>query len=260
MMIMMILWILPMFCVEILNLCRMTTVIMLSRSPEKKKVESKKGLHKPRLKQESDIKPIKKKPNVKLAAKVPVKISAPISRPTSTTIKSKQDFLNLLELIDFKRIIRDILQEELHKAPASYAINDPLDNDIDLREDDPMDIDVARLESLKDWLSIDGNVNGILIQCLADSCANVSFIQKEAAEELGLLIDTGKKHNITGASGSNKTLGVARNVAIEVAPECIIKEDLAVLDNYKYREIGLSHACLKRYNYDIHESRDHIAF
>jgi ABC-type uncharacterized transport system ATPase subunit len=122
-----------------------------------------------------------------------------------------------------------------------------------------MDIDVARLESIKDLLSIEGKVNGILIQCLADSCANVSFIQKEAAEELGLSIDTGKKHNITGASGSNKTLGVARNVAIEVAPKCIIKEDLAVLDNYKYREIGLSRACLKRYNYDIHESRDHIA-
>ena len=141
-------------------------------------------MHKPKSKQESDIKPTKKKPNVKLAAKVPVKISAPISRPTSTTIKSKQDFMNLLELIDFKRIIREILQEELHKAPASYAINDPLDNefqdsDIDLREDDPMDIDVARLESVKDLLSIEGKVNGILIQCLADSCTNVSFIQKD---------------------------------------------------------------------------------
>jgi hypothetical protein len=99
----------------------------LSRSPEKK-VESKKGLHKLKSKQESDIKPTKKKPNVKLA-KVPVKISTPISRPTSTTIKSKQDFMNLLELIDFKRIIREILQEELHKAPASYEINDPLDDE-----------------------------------------------------------------------------------------------------------------------------------
>jgi hypothetical protein len=37
--------------------------------------------------------------------------------------------MNLLELIDFKRIIREILQEELHKAPASYEINDPLDDE-----------------------------------------------------------------------------------------------------------------------------------
>jgi len=71
-------------------------------------------------------------------------------------------------------------------------------------------------------------------------------------------IDTSKVHKLSGASGIKKTLGVIKNVLIELAPECIIKEDLVVID-YPYQEIGLSRACLKRYNYDIHESRNHIA-
>ncbi|GBC00950.1 hypothetical protein RclHR1_40070001, partial [Rhizophagus clarus] len=49
-----------------------------------------------------------------------------------------------------------------------------------------MDIDVARLENSKDLLAINGNVNGIDIQYLADSCANISFIQKKAVSELKL--------------------------------------------------------------------------
>jgi hypothetical protein len=123
----------------------------------------------------------------------------------------------------------------------------------------PMDIDVARLENTKDLLAINGNVNGIDIQCLADSCANVSFIQEEAVAELKLETDKYIKHKITGASGSSETLGIVKNVSIELSPGCIIKEDLVVLKGYKHREIGLSRACLKRYNYDIHESRKHIA-
>jgi len=43
-------------------------------------------------------------------------------------------------------------------------------------------------------------------------------------------------------------------VLIELLPECIIKEDLVVLNGYKYQEIELSRTCLKKYNYDIHES------
>ncbi|GET66501.1 hypothetical protein GLOIN_2v1781358 [Rhizophagus irregularis DAOM 181602=DAOM 197198] len=58
---------------------------------------------------------------------------------------------------------------------------------------------------------------------------------REAAEELGLDIDKSITHNISGAPGSGRTFGM-------------------------HREIGLSRTCLKRYNYDVHESREHIAF
>ncbi|GBB96570.1 hypothetical protein RclHR1_27880002 [Rhizophagus clarus] len=98
------------------------------------------------------------------------------------------------------------------------------------------------------------------IQYLADSCANISFIPKEAVPELKLKADKSIKHSITGASGPSETLGIVKNISIELLPGCIIKEDLVILKGYKHREIGLSRACLKRYNYDLHESKKHITF
>jgi predicted aspartyl protease len=59
-----------------------------------------------------------------------------------------------------------------------------------------MDIDVVRLENAKDLLSLEGKVNGISVQCLADTCANASFIQKRVSKELGLNIDENVKHDI----------------------------------------------------------------
>ncbi|GBC07222.1 hypothetical protein RclHR1_07310014 [Rhizophagus clarus] len=122
-----------------------------------------------------------------------------------------------------------------------------------------MDIDIVRLKNSKDLLVINENVNGIDIQCLADSCANVSFIQEEVVSKLKLKADKSIKHSITSTSGSSETLGIVKNVLIELLPGCIIKDDLVVLKGYKHKEIGLSRACLKRYNYDVHESRKHIA-
>ncbi|GBC00944.1 hypothetical protein RclHR1_40000001 [Rhizophagus clarus] len=122
-----------------------------------------------------------------------------------------------------------------------------------------IDIDVVQLENTKNLLAINGIVNGVDIQCLADSCANVFWIQEKAVPELKLKADKSIKHSITGASGPSETLGIVKNVLIELLPGCIIKEDLVILKGYKHREIGLSRACFKRYNYDVHESRKHIA-
>ncbi|PKC55848.1 hypothetical protein RhiirA1_474923 [Rhizophagus irregularis] len=122
-----------------------------------------------------------------------------------------------------------------------------------------MDIDIARLENTKDLLALDGKVNGIAIQCLADTCANASFIQREAAEELGLDIDKSITYNISGALGTGRIFGMVKEVSIKLTSNYAITEDLAVLSDYKHREIGLSRTCLKRYNYDVHESREHIA-
>ncbi|GET63065.1 hypothetical protein GLOIN_2v1790588 [Rhizophagus irregularis DAOM 181602=DAOM 197198] len=152
----------------------------------------------------------------------------------------------------------------LIKASARKSTEIPEDlveekQEEDIREDDPMDIDIARLENTKDLLALDGKVNEIAIQCLADTCANASFIQREAAEELGLDIDKSITHNISGAPGSGRTFGMVKGVSIKLTPDCVITENLAVLSDYKHREIGLSRTCLKRYNYDVHESREHIA-
>ncbi|GBC36653.1 hypothetical protein GLOIN_2v1781358 [Rhizophagus irregularis DAOM 181602=DAOM 197198] len=128
-----------------------------------------------------------------------------------------------------------------------------------IREDYPMDIDITCLENTKDLLVLDGKVNGIAIQCLADTCANASFIQKEAAEELGLDIDKSITYNISGTPGTGRIFGMVKGVSIKLTPDYAITEDLAVLDGYKHREIGLSRTCLKRYNYNVHESCKHIA-
>ncbi|GET55803.1 hypothetical protein GLOIN_2v1790588 [Rhizophagus irregularis DAOM 181602=DAOM 197198] len=192
--------------------------------------------------------------------KIPVKVTS--SKPTLIKAVTKNDSLSLLRSADFRKLLREILREELKSARKSTEIPEDLveeKQEEDIREDDPMDIDIARLENTKDLLALDGKVNGIAIQCLADTCANASFIQREAAEELGLDIDKSITHNISGAPGSGRTFGMVKGVSIKLTPDCVITENLAVLSDYKHREIGLSRTCLKRYNYDVHESREHIA-
>ncbi|GBC00606.1 hypothetical protein RclHR1_39000002, partial [Rhizophagus clarus] len=175
--------------------------------------------------------------------------------PTNFT---KSELINLLKLADIRKIIQEIVYKILENyESASQEQPEVQEEYLGLM---PMDIDVARLENSKDLLAMNGNVNGIDIQCLADSCANISFIQKEAVSELKLKADKSIKYSITGVSGPSETLGIVKNVSIELLPGCIIEEDLVILKGFhKHKEIGLSRACLKRYNYDVHESRKHIA-
>ncbi|GET50948.1 hypothetical protein GLOIN_2v1790588 [Rhizophagus irregularis DAOM 181602=DAOM 197198] len=192
--------------------------------------------------------------------KIPVKVTGSKSTPAKAV--TKNDLLSLLRSADFRKLLCEILQEELLSARKVTEIPEDLveeEQEEDIRVDDPMDIDIARLENTKDLLALDGEVNGIAIQCLADTCANTSFIQREAAEELGLDIDKSITYNISGAPGTGRTFSMVKGVSIKLTPDYAITEDLAVLSNYKHREIGLSRTCLKRYNYDVHESREHIA-
>ena len=78
-------------------------------------------------------------------------------------------------------------------------------------------------------------------------------------KEFNFKIDTSKKHRLTGASTNYRSMGMVRNILITLAPDCIIKEDFVIIGNYPYREIELSWTCLRHYNYDLHESRKHVA-
>jgi hypothetical protein len=187
-----------------------------------------------------------KKPAKFIPTKIPDKITSTVASNSIT----KNDLLNILRSKDFIEIIRRILQEELRSYRSLDKVSELSE---DHEEDDPMDIDITRLENAKDLLALGGKVNGIGVQCLADTCANASFIQKDLAVELGLDIDESKKYDVAGA-GPSRTFGMVKGIMIELAPDCVITENLAVLGEYKHREIGLSRACLKRYNYDIHES------
>ncbi|GET61002.1 hypothetical protein GLOIN_2v1781358 [Rhizophagus irregularis DAOM 181602=DAOM 197198] len=129
--------------------------------------------------------------------KIPVKVTGSKYIPAKAV--TKNDLLSLLRSADFRKLLREILQEELLSARKVTEIPE----------------DLVEEEQEED------------IRCLADTCANASFIQREAAEELGLDID---------------------------------KNPIQHIWCFRNREVGLSRTCLKRYNYDVHESREHIAF
>ncbi|CAG8600553.1 10881_t:CDS:1 [Paraglomus occultum] len=180
-----------------------------------------------------------------------------------------------LGIINLEKIICDVVQKELAqlgflnillarekvgRASTSMAKKKDIELDTQPDEDlDLMDIDLVRIKNAKDLMAVKGIVNGSKIQTLLDTCANASFMPKQVQEELDLKIDTSRICRLTGASGERRTLGMVRNCLVNLAPGCVIEEDFAVVDNYPYREIALSRNCLRRYNYDIHESRDHIA-
>jgi len=78
-------------------------------------------------------------------------------------------------------------------------------------------------------------------------------------EELDLELDTSKITNLSGASTDTKSLGTVKNVKIALAPGCVITEDFAVIEDYPSRQLILSRTCLRSYNYDLLESRKHVA-
>ncbi|PKY24555.1 hypothetical protein RhiirB3_388083 [Rhizophagus irregularis] len=111
--------------------------------------------------------------------KIPVKVTGSKSTPAKAV--TKNDLLSLLRSADFRKLLREILQEEMMSARKVTEISDDLaeeEQEEDIREYDPMDIDIARLENTKDLLALDG--------------------EREAAEELGLDIDKSITYNISG--------------------------------------------------------------
>jgi hypothetical protein len=174
----------------------------------------------------------------------------PIKSASKSSPISKEDIENIFRELIRKEFARlgIFLEEEKDQGIAEPAIDD----------DDFMDIDLVRLKNAKDLLAMKGKVEGVDIQVLADTNANISWMPKIIADELGIEIDTSRTYNIRGVSGKGKTLGMAKDTLVELQAGCIIKEDMAVIEDYDYREIGLSRPCLRRYNYDVLESREHI--
>jgi hypothetical protein len=176
----------------------------------------------------------------------------PIKTPSSSSSLKKEDI---------EKLIRELIRKEFARL-GIYLEEESLpvleERIVETSEDDFMDIDLVRLENAKDLLAMKGRVEGMDVQILADTCANLSWIPKFLADELGMEIDTSKTNKINGVSGEERSLGIVRDGLIELQAGCVVKEDLAVV-NYKYREIGLSRPCLRGYNYDVHESREHIA-
>ena len=199
--------------------------------------------------------PVKKAPasnRVKVASIKPI-------RPIKSQSLSKEDIVKLIgELLrkEFAKLGVHLPDDEDNEKQTDYQ-EDNQEEEWQRPQGDAMDIDLVRLENAKDLLAMEGKVKGIDVQILADTNANISWLPKFLADELGLDIDTSRTNRINGVSGDRRTLGTAKDVLIELQTGCVIKEDMAVVD-YSHREMGLSRPCLRRYNYDVLESREHI--
>ena len=171
-------------------------------------------------------------------------------------LKNKGGVINIGDL---RKIIRELIIEELTHL-GLYTKHITKSSEPQFSTNDSMDIDLIRLDSKKDLAAIEGVVEGKLkLPILTDSCCNKSILPKEICEELDLVLDTSKISNLSGASTDTKTLGIVKNVKIALAPGCVITEDFAVIADYPYRELILSRTCLRNYNYDLLESREHVA-
>ena len=174
-----------------------------------------------------------------------------------------------------RKIIRELIIEELTRLGLGSYESTPISKKasktkpisksseappLQVLDDDSMDIDLLRMDSKKDLTAVEGVVEGKLtLPILADSCCNKSVMPKEIYEELDLELDTSKITNLSGASTDTKSLGMVKNVKIALASGCVITEDFAVIANYPYRELILSRTRLRDYNYDLLESRKHMA-
>jgi hypothetical protein len=164
---------------------------------------------------------------------------------------------NLMELIDIKKIVQDLVHKELQRLGIINLSVQKKDDDEYI--DDPMDVDLTWIKNAKDLATVEGKIGNLLLSVVVDSASNKDIMPKFIADELGLKIDTSVTHNICGIPGENKSVGIA-SASIVLAPECIIKTNFTIMDNYPIREVILSRTTLKnRYNYDLHESRDHMA-
>lgn len=127
----------------------------------------------------------------------------------------------------------------------------------------PMDIDLVRKnidnKSDKSLAIVNGQIKDKSFPIVCDSGSNISIIPIECCNELEMEIDTQKNYNLSGVATEKKSVGIVHDISITLAPDCIITEDFVVIEGHPHRELILSRTCLKRYNYDLLESRKHMA-
>jgi hypothetical protein len=181
-----------------------------------------------------------------------------IIRPKLSDNEKSTELQNLMELIDIKGIIQELVQKELTRLgfinmPVTETFIDPNISETD----DPMDIDIARIENENDLATVEGKIGDVVVSIVVDSASNKDIMPKLVADELGLKIDTSDTRSIRGVSGENKSLGIT-SASIKLASGCVIEIEPIVIDDYPIREIILGRTTLRRYNYDLHESRKHM--
>ncbi len=122
-----------------------------------------------------------------------------------------------------------------------------------------MDIDLTSIEEeIKDLATVKGKINGHEISVVLDSASNKDLIPSIIADKLGLQRNTNVSYNIRGVTSRDK-FTESTNATAFLAPECKIKTTFVIADDYPVPEIILGRSTLKKYNYDLFESKEHAS-
>lgn len=188
------------------------------------------------------------------------KKTAPIKK--TTIIEKPIDLDENISLKNIRQIILEIVQGELNrlKIMKNGKCTCPQHKREDVVEDldDPMDIDLTRGEEVRDLATVEGKINGHSVSVVLDSASNKNLMPRIIADEIGLKGNTDISYIVRGATGEKK-YSESGEATISLAPECDIKTNFIIAEDYTVPEIILGRATLKQYNYDLFESKDHAS-
>jgi gag-polyprotein putative aspartyl protease len=190
----------------------------------------------------------------------------------TNTTKKPVVSINQLSLDDIRKLILELIQERFDQyitkkdkckcptgptGPTSSASNDFQDDD-----DNFMDIDLTRVEEnqeSKDLATVKGKINGHEVSVVLDSASNKDLMPRSIADKFGLQRNSeARVINIRGVTGKDK-FSESTVATVFLTPECKIKMTFVIADDYPIPEIILGRTTLKRYNYDLFESKDHAS-
>src|SRR5437868_14350425 len=137
-------------------------------------------------------KQISKKSGPVVRKKVSIKKPAvkQIIQPKVSDDEKSTELQNLMELIDIKGIVQELVQKELAQLGFINMRTTETFIDPNISEtDDPMDIDIARIENEKDLATVEGKIGNVVVSIVVDSGSNKDVMPKIVADELGLKID-----------------------------------------------------------------------
>ena len=193
----------------------------------------------------------------------------------TNTTKKPVVSINQLSLDDIRKLILELIQERFDQyitkkdkckcptgptsltGPTSSSSNDFQDDD-----DNLMDIDLTRVEEnqeSKDLATVKGKINGHEVSVVLDSASNKDLMPSIVADKFGLQRNSEARIiNIRGVTGKDK-FSESTVATVFLTPECKIETTFVIADDYPIPEIILGRPTLKRYNYDLFESKDHAS-
>jgi len=182
-------------------------------------------------------------------------------KKSTTNTTKKPVAMNPLSLEDIRKLILELIQEQFDKYIAKKdKCKRPISPDPDNDDDNFMDIDLTRSKEIsedsRDLATIEGKINGHLVSVVLDSASNKDLMPRVIANKFGLKTNTDTSYLIRSTTG-NKKFSESVEATVTLTPGCSIKTTFIVSDDYPVPEIILGRTTLRRYNYDLFESREH---